>query len=53
MDKLVQEKQVNMEAVTVTTIPTVTTVAPCTLAASMATTTQVATTLPLHQQLHQ
>ena len=46
MDKLVQEKKANMEAVIVTTIPIVTTEVPSTLEASVATTVPVATTLP-------
>lgn len=46
MDTLVQEKKANMEAVTVSTIPTVTTLVSSTLVVSAATTVPVATTLP-------
>ena len=46
MDKLVQEKKANMEAIHVTAIPTVTTAVPYTLVAPVATIVPVATTLP-------
>ena len=46
MDKLVQEKNANMEAIHVTSIPTVTTIVSYTSIAPMATTVPVATTVP-------